>query len=54
MRFGGGMTLYDTICIKQWRLGFFGGHPVLPVQYYVVLAIVGHGKARFMSNFIRL
>ena len=33
---------------------FGGGHPVLPVQYYVVLAIVGHGKARFMSNFIRL
>ena len=33
---------------------FFWGHPVLPVQYHVVLAIVGHGKARFMSNFIRL
>ena len=32
-------------------LGFFWGHPVLPVQYYVVLAIVGQPRKRAVYEY---
>ena len=42
-----GHRQFSTVVLRS--IGYY----IVPVQYSVVLAIVRHGKKRFMINFIR-